>query len=202
MKITPSSLYDVDDSIYFLDFLKTKPVSTGQDVDEEHVFLEENASVLHSDLDVSDVNVCYLLAGWAVHKQKTRIANCSDCLAVICGSPCDAPAEAQLMMIKTYGGLTYPSELIYNAVQVAESVFRCHQGELAVSTDVEHMLNAAFNTQFSIDGLPTCHNVMSDIISRYFRPVVLNLFHCWDPLNATDVVWDPQVKIEKVCAPE
>jgi len=34
------------------------------------------------------------------------------------------------------------------------------------------------------------------------RTVVLNLFHCWDPLNATDVVWDPQVKIEKVCAPE
>jgi len=36
----------------------------------------------------------------------------------------------------------------------------------------------------------------------YYSPVVLNLFHCWDPLNATDVVWDPQVKIEKVCAPE
>jgi len=35
-----------------------------------------------------------------------------------------------------------------------------------------------------------------------FSTVVLNLFHCWDPLNATDVVWDPQVKIEKVCAPE
>jgi len=34
------------------------------------------------------------------------------------------------------------------------------------------------------------------------KAVVLNLFHCWDPLNATDVVWDPQVKIEKVCAPE
>jgi len=27
--------------------------------------------------------------------------------------------------------------------------------------------------------------------------VVLNLVHCWDPLKATDVVWDPQVKIEK-----
>jgi len=67
-------------------------------------FLEENASVLHSDLDVCDVNVCYLLAGSAVHKQKTRTANCGDSLAVICGSPCDAAAEAQLMMIKTYGG--------------------------------------------------------------------------------------------------
>jgi len=82
MKITPSSSYDVDDSIYFLDFLKTKPVSTVQDVDEEHVFFEENASVLHSNLDVCDVNVCYLLAGWAVHKQKTRIeAYCSGQLA-------------------------------------------------------------------------------------------------------------------------
>jgi len=37
---------------------------------------------------------------------------------------------------------------------------------------------------------------------RHRTPVVLNLFHCWDPLNATDVVWDPHVKIEKVCAPE
>jgi len=35
-----------------------------------------------------------------------------------------------------------------------------------------------------------------------YSAVVLNLFHCWDPLNAIDVVWDPQVKIEKVCAPE
>jgi len=26
------------------------------------------------------------------------------------------------------------------------------------------------------------------------RSVVLNLFRCWDPLNATDVIWDPQVK--------
>jgi len=34
------------------------------------------------------------------------------------------------------------------------------------------------------------------------KPVVLNLFHCWYLLNATDVVWDPQVKIEKVCTPE
>jgi len=38
--------------------------------------------------------------------------------------------------------------------------------------------------------------------TSHSSPVVLNLFHCWDPLNATDVVWDPQVKIEKVCAPE
>jgi len=118
-----SSSYDVDDSVCFLDFLKMKTVRTVQDVDDELVFVDENVSLLHTDLDILDMNVCYLLAGWAVHKQKARTANCSDCLAVICGSPCDAPAEAQLMMIKTHGGLSYPSELIYKAVQVAESVF-------------------------------------------------------------------------------
>jgi len=169
MQITPSSSYDVDDSVYFLDFLKMKPVRTVQDVDEELVFVDENVSLLKTDLDILDMNVCYLLAGWAVFKQKARTGNCTDCLAVICGSPCDAPAEAQLMMIKTYGGLSYPSELIYKAVQVAESVFRCHQGELALTSNVEHRLNSIFKTEFSVDGLPPCHNVLSDIISRYFR---------------------------------
>jgi len=51
---------------------------------------------------------------------------------------------------------------------------------------------------------PTRLNTLLTFGSRQlqYSPVVLNFFHCWDPLNATDVVWDPQVKIEKVCAPE
>jgi len=39
----------------------------------------------------------------------------------------------------------------------------------------------------------TCSSCDS-VTSRAISSVVLNLFHCWDPLNATDVVWDPQVK--------
>jgi len=54
---------------------------------------------------------------------------------------------------------------------------------------------------FCLDGV--CSHIGKSIgLSSRISPVVLNLFHCWDPLNATDVVWDPQVKIEKVCAPE
>jgi len=45
------------------------------------------------------------------------------------------------------------------------------------------------------------YSLHDGVVSDAYRPVVLNLFHCWDPLNATDVVWDPQVKIEKVCSP-
>jgi len=46
------------------------------------------------------------------------------------------------------------------------------------------------------------HLATQQVSNKNCKTVVLNLFHCWDPLNATDVVWDPQVKIEKVCAPE
>jgi len=55
----------------------------------------------------------------------------------------------------------------------------------------------------SLDEMNENFSTMDERNSCGFMPisVVLNLFHCWDPLNATDVVWDPQVKIEKVCAP-
>ena len=102
-----------------------------------------------------------LLVGWLGSAQ-AESTNCK--LTVICGSP----AQAQLVMIETYGGLSYPSELVYKAVQVAESVSRCHQNELALTSNVEHKLHSMFSTKFSDDGLPPCHHVLSDIISRYF----------------------------------
>jgi len=64
------------------------------------------------------------------------------------------------------------------------------------------------NTEFTCQHMSACVSVPHQAYlgrnssSSNTKPVVLNLFHCWDPLNATDVVWDPQVKIEKVCAPE
>jgi len=41
------------------------------------------------------------------------------------------------------------------------------------------------------------HFLFQCFIMKVFKSVVLNLFHCWDPLNATDVVWDPQSKLKK-----
>jgi len=76
-------------------------------------------------------------------------------------------------------------------------------------------LQLGIGTQILMNSYSVCqphislHNQIVDAYVRWYsfsldhpRSVILNLFHCWDPLNATDVVWDPQVKIEKVCAPE
>ena len=118
----------------------------------------------------AEANVCYLLAGWAVHKEKERLQGCSDCLSVICGDPGEVPADSQLTVMKSYGGLTYPSALVYSAVQVAESVFRSHQAELRSCCTVKSMLNEQFRSLVCYIGLPSCHDdVLQNIIKRYFR---------------------------------
>ena len=119
MQISESSSYQQDDGSYLLDFLKNSPVASH---DEEEVFVEQ--TVLGSgdaDIDISDMeaNVCYLLAGWSVHKQKDRVGQCPACLAVICGSADEAPpAYSNLLTVKTYGGLSFPSEIVWFAIQL------------------------------------------------------------------------------------
>jgi len=57
-----------------------------------------------ADVHVCDAgaNVCYLLAGWAVHKEKQRLQGCSDCLSVICGGSSEVPADSQVTLMKSY----------------------------------------------------------------------------------------------------
>ena len=43
MHIAPSSSYDVDDSVYFLDFLKTRPVSSATAIDDDAAFVDQHA---------------------------------------------------------------------------------------------------------------------------------------------------------------
>jgi len=71
--------------------------------------------------------------------------------------------------MKSYGRLTYPSDLVYGAVQVAKSVFRSHQTELSSCCNVESMLNEQFHSLVCYIGLPSCHDdVLRNIIKRYF----------------------------------
>lgn len=179
MQTSPGSCYSEDDGVYFLDFLKAKSV-TAEASDEELLFLE-NSFTLDSSEDMLEANVCYLLAGWSVYKQKEKLHGCTDCLATICGQLTDVPAdcpEAQLTMLKSYGGLSYPSPLVYSAVQVAEAIFKCCQSQLASCTDIETKLNDEFSQRFCFSGLPSCHNVLSDVVARYFR-LRLHVYGKW-----------------------
>ena len=172
MRISSSSNYQQDDSEYFLDFLKKKPVSASdadrQD-DDDIEFVEHTVVSQECELDTCDSSVCYLLAGWSVHKQTQKVAGCQECLSVICGSVSDAPLEAELTKMKSYGGLQYPSALVFDAVRSAESVFLSHQQSLVSCGNVESVLNSKFAEHYSVSGLPVCHNSLYDIVARYFR---------------------------------
>ena len=179
MHIDTGSSYDADDSCYFLQFLKTSSLSTACREDDQ-VFVEQeilgSSSVNICDLEAK---VCYLLAGWSVHKQKDKVRQCTDCMAVICGSAEEAPSEfADLLEEKTYGGLTYPSTLVWCAVQTAESVFRSRQADIMSSSDIESSLLTSFSNCFTVSGLPDCHSTLSDVVARYFR-LRIHVFGKW-----------------------
>jgi len=76
-------------------------------------------------------------------------------------------------------------------IQGDRSSAECNNDKLKTSLNKAQIRYATTNT---------CRTSLLD--TTLTRTVVLNLFHCWDPLNATDFVWNPQVKIEKACAPE
>jgi len=66
MRISSSSSYDQDDSEYFLDFLKRKPMfgsDADRQVDDDVDFVEQTAVTQDFELDRCDSAVCYLLAG-------------------------------------------------------------------------------------------------------------------------------------------
>ena len=180
MDTAANTCYTQDDSTYILDFLKTKPVQTVPLSDDEFQFLD-SSFVLDDSEEMLDANVCYMLAGWAVHKEMATVGACEDCLAAMCGHETDTPADCsatQLMVLKSHGGLSEPSPLIHSAVQVAEAVFKSCQPHLTSWTDVESKLNDEFRRRFETSVLPSCHNILSDIISRYFR-LRLHVYGKW-----------------------
>ena len=175
MQIVPSSSYDVDDSTYFLDFLKNHPRKQSTlSSDEDMLFLEERVFPNHTTsslmMNVCESNVLYLLAGWSVFKEKTKISGCADCLDAICSDSNELPFDAKLHEFKTYGGLTKPSELVHKIIVDAENVFRSCAENLELLDNVEDCLWTEFTKCCTlIKQGPLCHDALSNIVRRYFR---------------------------------
>ena len=172
MQIVPSSSYDTDDSTYFIDFLKNQPKKHSSD--EDISFLEEHVYPNHIKdsmmLNVCESNVLYLLAGWTVFKEREKLSGCTDCLEAMCSNSEDSPSEAKLTEFKTYGGLTKPSDLVHEAILLAENVFRRHTASLKMLDNVEDWLWTEFSkNSVSLKQFPPCHDVLTRIVRRYFR---------------------------------
>lgn len=117
-------------------------------------------------------DVLYTIAGWAVFKEKSMVQQCPACLSAILGDKTDVPEQSLLTVLKSFPtstGLTYPSKTIFKAVIAAESLFQTNRANLTSVGDVHSFLMQCFSDQFAVSNFPTCHNVLSNIVSRYFR---------------------------------
>ena len=116
--------------------------------------------------------VLYTIAGWAVFKEKSKIQRCQTCLDAILGNKTDAPEQSLLTELKSFSsgaGLTHPSKTILKALIAAESVFQTNRAKLTAVGNVHSFLVKGFTDQFAVTNFPTCHNVLSNIVSRFFR---------------------------------
>lgn len=117
-------------------------------------------------------DVLYTLAGWTVFKEKTKIKQCSVCLSAILGDKNNAPEQSLLTVLKSFStgaGLTHPSKTVLEEVIAAESLFQKNRANLTSAGDVHSFLMQGFSNQFAVNGFPTCHNALSNIVARYFR---------------------------------
>jgi len=173
MHVSSSASYECASDTYFLDFLKCHAkeynVQTNDDDDEKYV--AEDCSAL-LPLSALEGDVLYTIAGWAVFKEKGKILHCPNCLSSILVDKNDAPEQSLLTVLKSFStgaGLTHPSKTILQAVIAAESLFQANRSNLAVVSNTHSCLMKGFTSQFVTSNFPTCHNVLRNIVSRYFR---------------------------------
>ena len=170
MHVSQNSSYDTDESVYFLDFLKsksfTKPVSNNDD----DVEMEKVCSQL-LPLSECESNALYTVAGWTVFKEKTPKA-CPVCLSSIVGDASTAPEHSQLTVIKSFetgGGLTHPSPAMWQAIIAAESIFRSYEDQMTKIENVSKFLWNSYERQVPLSDFPSCHNIVQSVVTRYFR---------------------------------
>lgn len=72
---------------------------------------------------------------------------------------------------RTYGGLTYPTKMLVDAVDVAESVFRASLRFLNVRQNVEeHLVKEVIDVLDAMEfNLPECHNALAGVMRKFVR---------------------------------
>jgi hypothetical protein len=196
MKVTDRSSYSIDDSTYAMPFLKTKHpadcsisrpgagcqpgdgcISRPVDIVDGDSsclipFLVEDGIVRNpSGGDMCDTNALYYLTGWIAFKVKHELKSCSSCTDFLSRSgtsDSDNP-QARLTHLKSFGGLTHPSDALHTLIFAAEEVFTSSESESLLSSNVLELLLSKCTLLLSNLHLPQCHDVGRRVLTRFFR---------------------------------
>jgi hypothetical protein len=122
LDVPKNGSYEIDTLPNLVDFVKTVRVKKVEEMEEEVAELANVEGI--SDGNVEE-KALYYLAGWVAHKMKRTHSSCSQCCTALCETE-HVPIlpQASLTCVKSYGGLTHPSEELFNIIQEAEILFR------------------------------------------------------------------------------
>ena len=121
----------------------------------------------------SEKNALSYLTGWLAFKLKVKLKSCNECVSFLISSNTEDRSlpQNQLIAIKSYGWLTFPSKSLQRIVLEAESIFQHHKAECLTSSNALKLLldNSASLLNGSDPVIPSCHNVGLLVLKKYFK---------------------------------
>ena len=148
MQVPKRSSYATDDTAYLLDFFNKESSSEMIDKEDADNFSKAITGAIPEDEFTVDVNegiALYYVAGWVAFKLRTSSRNsCNDCLSAVV-SDCTSQQSkqcAQLLLMKTHGGLAVPCTALFQMICEGEKFFRSLRAELNFSQNVTLTLSA------------------------------------------------------------
>ena len=175
MQVPKRSSYATDDTAYLVDFFNKESTSEVVDKEDADNFSEAITGAIPDDqftVDVNEGNALFYVAGWVAFKLRTSNTNsCNDCLSAVvsdCTSQHSNPL-AQLLRMKTHGGLAVPSTALFQLICEGEKLFRSLRAELNFSHNVTQTLSANSASVVAQCELPNCHNIAAKALDKFFR---------------------------------
>jgi hypothetical protein len=181
LAVPKRSSYAVSECDFAVSLLKSKTsVERVSSIDPNHASLDvtnEPQQLSHSidatQLTYTEKNaLCYLI-GWLAFKLKTQLKSCKTCVDFLVSSnPDDRNAiHAQLIAIKSYGWLTFPSLSLQKVILAAECIFQRNKAECLTSINSLQLLidKSAVLLNGSDPVIPTCHNAGLLLLEKFFR---------------------------------
>lgn len=111
----------------------------------------------------------YYLAGWAAFKLKKCVSDCDICIRAITSDCQPSIPAASLTIQKTYGGLTFPSNELFNVVKVTELVFR--KSDYCTPNLIDKIITYVYGTPEAIALSAKCeqHDVTQRLLKVYLK---------------------------------
>ena len=139
-------------------------------------------------LSPAEQNALSYLTGWIAFKLKNIFKNCKPCTEFLITSDIGDKnlTVNNLINIKSYGWLTFPSQTLQRVIYCAEGIFQANRAECLKSCNSIQLLMERSDAihGYSNTAVPHCHDVVKRCLFKFYK---IRSFVCADQMSKPTV---------------